>query len=48
VFLSREFKPNPGYSERPTWSSAEQVIISFDNIASGTELDAQILALWIK
>jgi hypothetical protein len=48
VFLSREFKPNPSYRARPSWSDVEQVIISFDNIEVGTELDAQILALWIK
>jgi hypothetical protein len=48
VFLSREFKPNPSYCARPSWSDVEQVIISFDNIEVGTELDAQILALWIK
>jgi hypothetical protein len=48
VFLSREFKPNPSYSVRPTWGDVEQVIIRFDNIEADTELDAQILALWIK
>jgi hypothetical protein len=48
VFLSRQFTPDPGYNVKPRWDDVEQVIIGFPGIAPDTDLDIQIMTIWIK
>jgi hypothetical protein len=47
VFLGRYFTPNK-YDGTPSWRDMEQIIVSFPDVEPGTELDADILGVWLK
>jgi hypothetical protein len=47
VFLGRYFTPGE-YDGVPSWRDMEQVIISFPGVEAGTELDADLLGVWLK